>query len=87
MRSSFAAALLAAAVALAAPSSAAAQAAHGRYTSTLARERALRDAAANPTLREIRSVVAAYEQFVRRYRSSGYSDNALWQGAHLALLA
>ena len=40
-----------------------------------------RDRSRHPT------VVRAYEQIVRRYPTSGYSDNALWQAANLAILA
>ncbi len=36
------------------------------------------------TLRMSRAAVAAYENIVRRYPRSGYSDNALWEGASLA---
>ncbi len=35
-------------------------------------------------LREFRSLVDAYRAIVWRFPNSGYSDNALWQGAHLA---
>jgi N-acetylmuramoyl-L-alanine amidase len=87
MRLRIAAALLAGAVAAFAPPAVAAQSAHAQYTRTLARERVLRDAAKKPTLKELRAVVAAYERFARRYRSSGYTDNALWQAANVALLA
>jgi hypothetical protein len=34
-----------------------------------------------------RQVIAAYEEVVRRYPRSGYSDDALWQAAQLALEA
>ena len=53
----------------------------------LNREQYLRVAENRPTLRELRNAVTAYENVVRRYPTSGYSDNALWQGANLALLA
>ena len=36
------------------------------------------------TLRDTRAIVAAYEAIVRRYPTSGYCDNALWQAAGLA---
>ena len=36
---------------------------------------------------QLRSVVRAYEAVVRRFPTSGYSDNALWQGANVAVLA
>ncbi|MEO7275476.1 MAG: AMIN domain-containing protein, partial [Vicinamibacterales bacterium] len=58
-----------------------------RYTRALARERALRDGERSPTVRQIREVVEAYEQVVRRYPASGYSDNALWQAGNLSLMA
>jgi N-acetylmuramoyl-L-alanine amidase len=57
------------------------------YTKVLNRERDLRDTESRPTLRELRNAVIAYENVVRRYPTSGYSDNALWQAANLALLA
>jgi N-acetylmuramoyl-L-alanine amidase len=57
------------------------------YMRALERERALRDVANTPTLRQLRAVVAAYEQVARRYPASAYSDNALWQGGNLAALA
>jgi len=45
-----------------------------------------REAAArkNPTTANIRAVVAAYEQVVLRHPTSGYCDDALWNGAELA---
>jgi N-acetylmuramoyl-L-alanine amidase len=57
------------------------------YTAALARERGLRDAAKPPTLQQLRAGIAAYEEIVRRFPRSGYSDNALWQGGNLAILA
>lgn len=57
------------------------------YTRALARERVLRDAARQPTLTQLRAAVRAYEHIVRKYPRSGYSDNALWQGGNLSLLA
>src|SRR5215204_3001740 len=57
------------------------------YNSALAQERTVRDESAQPTLAEMRRAVAAYEALVRRYPSSGYADNALWQAANLAALA
>ena len=64
-----------------------AQPARDLYSRALAQERTVRDAATAPTLRQIRGVVAGYERVVRRYPSSGYADNALWQAGHLSLLA
>jgi N-acetylmuramoyl-L-alanine amidase len=57
------------------------------YTRALERERVLRDADRNPTVEQLRRVVAAYEAMVRQFPASGYSDNALWQAGNLALLA
>jgi N-acetylmuramoyl-L-alanine amidase len=57
------------------------------YTRTLERERQLRDADTAATLKQFRGVVSAYEAIVRRFPASAYSDNALWQGGNLALLA
>jgi N-acetylmuramoyl-L-alanine amidase len=79
--------VVAAAGMLVMPEAAAAQTAHGMYTQALARERQVRDAASKPTLAELRSLVRAYENVVRRHPRSGYSDNALWQGGNIALLA
>jgi N-acetylmuramoyl-L-alanine amidase len=57
------------------------------YTRTLEREQALRRDDAQVTLLQMRSIVGAYDAIVRRFPASGYSDNALWQGGNLALLA
>ena len=62
------------------------------YTAAVGREALLRrdlDAAPDktldsPLLRRIRSLVAEYEEIARRFPRSGYSDNALYQGAALA---
>src|SRR5829696_2972202 len=62
-------------------------AARDMYNRALAQERGVRDEAARPTLAQMRRAVAAYERLVRRYPSSGYADNALWQAANLAALA
>ena len=80
-------AVLVAATLLPVPDLEAAESAHSLYTRALGRERELRDGANRVTVIQIRRVVAAYEGVVRRYPRSGYSDNALWQGANLALLA
>jgi N-acetylmuramoyl-L-alanine amidase len=56
------------------------------YTRALDRERAIRDSAQKPSLKQIRSAIDSYENVVRRFPSSGYSDNALWQAANLAFL-
>ena len=58
------------------------------YTQALADERELRALTREPlALTAFRKGIAAYEATVRRYPRSGYSDNALWQGAGLALEA
>ena len=57
------------------------------YTRTLEREQALRSDDQQVTLLQVRSVVNSYDAIVRRFPASGYSDNALWQGGNLALLA
>ena len=57
------------------------------YARTLEREQALRSDDQQATLVQVRSVVEAYDAIVRRFPVSGYSDNALWQGGNLALLA
>ena len=65
---------------------AAAQSSRTLYTRAVDRERALRDAR-EPSLQQLRNAVAAYEAIARRFPSSGYTDNALWQGGNLSLLA
>ena len=60
------------------------------YEYALSREKVVRTALSNPDappsiLAELRGVVAAYELIVRRYSTSGYSDNALWQAGTLSL--
>lgn len=64
-----------------------ARSAQAMYTAALARERTLRDGANKTTLQQLRAGVAAYEAIVRRHPRSGYSDNALWQGGNLAIVA
>src|SRR5687768_502701 len=64
-----------------------AQTARDMYNRALAQERTVRDDTAKPTLAQMRGVVAGYEALVRRHPSSGYGDNALWQGSNLASLA
>ncbi|HEX4568489.1 MAG TPA: N-acetylmuramoyl-L-alanine amidase [Vicinamibacterales bacterium] len=61
--------------------------ARAMYTRALEQERTVRDEANKPTVADMRKVIAAYEAVVRRHPSSGYSDNALWQGGNLAMLA
>jgi N-acetylmuramoyl-L-alanine amidase len=57
------------------------------YARALARERAARDESNHATLVEMHRIVAMYEEIARRYRASGYADNALWQAANLSKLA
>jgi N-acetylmuramoyl-L-alanine amidase len=57
------------------------------YGRALGRERELRDDIRGATLAQLRWVVRTYETVVRRFPKSGYTDNALWQGANLAILA
>jgi N-acetylmuramoyl-L-alanine amidase len=87
MSKTIAVVLLAAACVAGSPVDALAQSAKTLYTRALDRERTLRDAPRKPTLKQMRAVVASYEAIVRRYPTSGYSDNALWQAANLSLLA
>ena len=65
---------------------AAAQSAQTLYTRALARERNVRGGR-TATLKQLRAAVAQYENLVHRFPTSPYSDNALWQGGNLALLA
>jgi N-acetylmuramoyl-L-alanine amidase len=60
------------------------------YTTALARERAVRQTfsgtpAREVALKDIHSIVTAYQTIVRRFPGSGYSDNALWQAGRLEL--
>ncbi|ODS53271.1 MAG: hypothetical protein ABS36_15235 [Acidobacteria bacterium SCN 69-37] len=79
-----AAVVLSAGVLVATPAQA--QTAQVRYERALAREHAARRQA-NVTVASLRSIAVAYEQIVRRYPRSGYSDNALYQGAGVLQLA
>jgi len=73
---------------------AAAQSAKTRYEAALERESAVRQllgedaddsaAARTDTLRQVTRLVASFEGIVRRYPTTGYADNALWQGAALS---
>ncbi len=58
-----------------------------RYEKVLAEEDGLRLGRKPSPLSQIRHVVAQYEAVARRYPTSGYSDNALWQAAELSLAA
>ena len=78
--------LLAALIAGAAPA-AEPESAETIYSRALGRERELRETPSGATLAQLRWVVARYESVVRRFPRSGYCDNALWQGANVALLA
>ena len=58
------------------------------YTTALTDERRLRAPAdESPTLAQFRNAIAAYVEVVRQHPRSGYSDNALWQAAGLAIQA
>jgi N-acetylmuramoyl-L-alanine amidase len=70
----------------AASPAAAADSAESIYSRALGRERELRDDISGATLTQLRAVVRKYETLVRRFPTSGYCDNALWQGGNLALL-
>jgi N-acetylmuramoyl-L-alanine amidase len=55
----------------------------GRYESLLAEEMRVSTTTA-ATADDFRAVINGYWNFVRRYPTSGYSDNALWQAANLS---
>jgi N-acetylmuramoyl-L-alanine amidase len=60
------------------------------YTAALEREEKLRPALAAPdapgsVAADARAVIAAYQNVVRSYPTSGYSDNALWQAGCLSI--
>jgi len=60
------------------------------YAAALSRERAVRQTfdgtpAREVALKDIHSIVTAYQTLVRRFPSSGYSGNALWQAGRLEL--
>lgn len=86
---------IAGAIAAVGPAPAAAQSAEARYAAAQRREADARAAlAATPAeaplarrtkvLTEAREVMAAYEALVRRYWTSGYADNALYNAGRLA---
>jgi N-acetylmuramoyl-L-alanine amidase len=77
---------LAAAVVVAAPAVARAQSAATLYERAQAREATARQQR-EPAADTLRSVARAYENIVRRYPTSGYCDNSLWQAAGLMVLA
>ena len=75
-------------VALVAATPLAASTAKDLYTTALTDERQLRAPADDlPTLEQFRGAIAAYMEVVRLHPRSGYSDNALWQAAGLAIQA
>ena len=60
------------------------------YAEATAGEKAVRAALAAPDapetlLKAVRTVVADFENVVRRYPSSGYSDDALWRAARVSI--
>jgi N-acetylmuramoyl-L-alanine amidase len=57
------------------------------YARALERERVLRESDERATLQQLRGLADTYAAIVRRFPGSGYSDNALWQGGNVALLA
>lgn len=63
------------------PAVASAQTAAVLYQRATTREATVRK---SPTLANVRSAVASYEQLVLRHPRSGYADDALWNGAELA---
>lgn len=63
------------------------QTARAMYAHAMAEERAVRDESSKPTLAQFHHAIASYEAIVRKHPTSGYCDNALWQGGNLALLA
>jgi N-acetylmuramoyl-L-alanine amidase len=65
---------------------AAPQAARDMYAAALAKEQTVKSEKV-PTLAQYRSAVSSYDALVRKYPASGYVDNALWQGAALAMEA
>ena len=62
------------------------------YLAAMAREQTVRAAlvqedpdAAASVAADVRTVVAAYQEIVKMYPASGYSDNALWQAGRLSI--
>jgi len=82
----FPTALILAAAVLGTATAAHAQPVRELYTRAMTKDRAVRDGRRPPTRQQIRSAIAAYERVVRRYPTSGYCDNALWQAGELARL-
>jgi N-acetylmuramoyl-L-alanine amidase len=56
------------------------------YAAAVAREQAVRTAAGGHAvpLKDYRATLAAYDAVVRRFPTSSYVDNALWEGARIA---
>ncbi len=78
--------LASAALVLMAAGSAAAESPRALYANAKGREEAVRAmTGAAVTVQHFRAAMAEYERLARRYPQSGYSDNALWQAAGLAL--
>ena len=69
-----------------------ARGAAAEYEERMAREKKIRaeldapvrDAARSALLKRARALVSDYDGMARRHPTSGYSDNALWQGGMLA---
>jgi N-acetylmuramoyl-L-alanine amidase len=80
-------AALACAVLLTAVPARAADPARPLFTRAMEKERTIRDESSGATVEDVRRLVHSYEHIVRRYPTSGFSDNALWQAANLSLLA
>ncbi len=57
------------------------------YSRAFDREQVIRKDNPRPTLQQLRGLVDTYAAIARRFPGSGYSDNALWQGGNVALLA
>jgi N-acetylmuramoyl-L-alanine amidase len=59
------------------------------YLAAMAREQAVRvsmtENGAPASVADVRAIVAAYQEIVRLYPASGYSDNALWQAGGLSI--
>lgn len=71
---------------LAVPAQASAQTARTLYERAVARENSVRGTR-SPQAEELRRVAQAFENVVRRYPTSGYCDNALWQAAGVMVTA
>src|SRR6476469_9003192 len=67
-----------------ASTSRASNSARSAYDRTLARERTLRASRRKAPLSQMRDVIDDYEAIARKWPTSGYADNALWNGANLA---